>query len=107
MISIKKIAKMLFIVSILLSTFCFASPKNDFTPSGNMELKKIYVSPDSISCQNGRLVIVDGDQSLFVKTLHQDASGLYYYVMGWYGNCPYGHAYGPDGGCYGEDCIFN
>lgn len=101
MFSTKKISKFFFIASILLSSFCFASPEN------NHALKKIYVSPESIAYQNGHLIILNNEEPLYIKTLHQDESGLYYYTMSTYGSCPYGHPYSPDGGCYGADCPFN
>ncbi len=69
-------------------------------------LEKKYVPLENIIFQDGHFLIVEGEHLVFVKSLHQDARGIYYNVS-WYGECPNGHPYNPDGGCTGEDCPFN
>lgn len=70
-------------------------------------LTKAYVTQNNIFFQDGRMLIVDGQNVLCVKTLHQDSIGVYYYYASLYGKCPYGHPYTADGGCLGNGCPFN
>lgn len=72
-----------------------------------LELTKAYVTQDNIFFQDGFMLIVDGQNVLCVKTLHQDSSGMYYYYASTYGTCPNGHPYTADGGCLGYNCPYN
>lgn len=70
-------------------------------------MTKRYISLDSIIFNDGKMLIMDGDNLLCVKTVHQDDNGIYIHVAGVYGRCPNGHPYGPDDGCYGYNCPYN
>ncbi len=91
-------------ILMLCFSACFGSqPQMD----NQLGLTKAYVSQDNIFFQDGRLLIVDDQNLLCVKTLHQDSCGVYYYYASLYGSCPNGHPYTADGGCLGYNCPYN
>lgn len=91
-------------IFMLFFATCFAShPNQDAQPS----LVKKYISQDNVFFHNGNLLIAEGQNLLYVKTLHQDSEGVYYYHAWLYGYCPNGHPYTADGGCLGYNCPYN
>ena len=94
------------LMSILMLAFstCYGSQSH---VDDQMGLVKAYISQDAILFQGGCMLIVDGQNLLRVKTLHQDSNGMYYYYSSLYGYCPNGHPYTADGGCLGYDCPYN
>ncbi len=91
-------------IFLLCCSLCYGSqPQMD----NELGLTKVYVAQDNLCFRDGCLLIVDGPHLLYVKTLHQDSQGLYYYYASLYGTCPRGHPYNADGGCTGYDCPFN
>ena len=91
-------------ILMLCFSVCYGSqPQMD----NQLGLTKAYVTQDNIFFQDGHLLIVDGQNLLCVKTLHQDSNGIYYYYASLYGKCPNGHDYTMDGGCTGYDCPYN
>lgn len=93
-----------FYILTLLSGVSFGSQKEVNDPLG---LTKIYITKENIIFQDDCLLIFDGQNSLYVKTLHQDSNGIYYYHAALYGKCPNGHPYTLDGGCLGAGCLYN
>jgi|GEM_PF-1948772 len=88
--------------------FCFSACYGSLPKMDNqMGLTKAYVTQNNIFFQDDCMLIVDGQNVLCVKTLHQDSSGVYYYYASLYGNCPNGHPYTADGGCLGYNCPYN
>lgn len=87
---------------------CFSVCYGSQTQIGNqLGLTKAYITQDNIVFQDGCMLIVDGENVLYVKTLHQDSNGVYYYYSSFYGRCPNGHPYTPNGGCLGYNCPYN
>lgn len=98
-------------ILMLCFSVCYGSLTQIDNPpqaDNQLGLTKAYVTQNNIFFQeDGRMLIVDGQNVLRVKTFHQDSSGLYYYYASWYGKCPRGHPYTADGGCLGYNCPYN
>jgi hypothetical protein len=91
-------------ILILCFSVCYGSPPQ---VDSSLGLAKAYVPENNIFFQDGHMLIVDGQNLLSVKTLHQDSLGVFYYYAPFYGKCPKGHPYNADGGCTGYKCPYN
>ncbi|CCB86020.1 hypothetical protein [Parachlamydia acanthamoebae] len=89
--------RMISILLIFLSTACFASTQTT----------KVYLSADQIVFIDTHLFVMEEGRLHFVNIIEQDEHGFFYHKQAFYGFCPNGHPYGPDGSCLGSGCPFN
>jgi hypothetical protein len=73
----------------------------------NAPSQKVYISPNDLIFQDNRFLVIEEDNLLYVNKIEQDDFGIFYYKSWLYGYCPRGHAYGPDGKCNGDNCLFS
>ncbi|WP_186003478.1 hypothetical protein [Parachlamydia acanthamoebae] len=107
-----KLKKFTYLLCMCLTFMSFTCLKashdlSNIQPNKQIESSKVYIAADQLVFQDNHLFVIDEGQLHFIKSIEQDELGVYYYKQALYGFCPYGHAYGPDGGCFGYNCPFN
>jgi len=94
-------------IALLLTHFAVGAEPNKIVNIVDSSNQKVYLSVNDLIFHDNCLYVIEEGGMLKVNKIEQDDLGMYYYRSWVYGFCPRGHAYGPDGKCNGDDCLFS